>query len=72
MGESGQTRELDVDGLGERERVEGGPEVLEVGHAHRIGLGAGLDALEGRLGAIVHAVDPGAHALLAEQLHGRE
>jgi hypothetical protein len=44
MGEGRQARELDVDGLGEREGVEGGPEVLEVGHPHGYGLGAGLDA----------------------------
>jgi hypothetical protein len=44
MGEGRQKRALDVDGLGEREGVEGGPEVLEVGHAHGHGLGAGRDA----------------------------
>ena len=49
VGEGVQARELGVDGLGEREGVEGGPQVLEVGHPHRLGLGAGLDALEGRL-----------------------
>jgi len=72
VGEGGQARELEVDGLGEREGVEGGPEVLEVGHSHGNSLGAGLDALEGRLRTVVHAMDPGTDALLADELHGRQ
>ena len=72
MREGGQPAQLLVDGLGEREGVEGGPEVLEVSHAHRHGLRAGLDTLEGGLGAIVHAMDPSPHPGFADKLHGRQ
>ena len=72
MREGGQPAQMLVDGLRKREGVEGGPEVLEVGHPHRHGLGAGLDALERGLGAIVHAADAGPHPGFAEEFHRRQ
>ena len=72
MGEGGQACELDVDGLGECEGVEGGPEVLGVGHPHWHSLGAGLDAIERGLGAIVDTADPGPHPGFADERHGRQ
>ena len=72
MGEGGQACELAVDGLGEREGGEGGPEVREVGHSHGNRLGASLDARERGLGAIVDTADPGPHPGFADELHGRQ
>ena len=72
VSEGVEARKLGVDGRCEHEGIEGGPEVLEVGDPHGVRLGAGLDTLEGGLGAVVDAADPGPHPGLADELHGRQ
>jgi hypothetical protein len=57
-----QAPELLVDGLRKGEGIELRPERRELGHLRRIGLGAGLDAVEGGLRAGVDPPDPGPHA----------
>ena len=72
MREGGQPAQLLVDGLREGEWIEPRPEGRELGDLRRVGLGARLDALEGGLGAIVHAADAGPHPGFADELHGRQ
>ena len=67
-----QTTELLVDGLREGEGIELRPERRELGHLRRIGLGAGLDAVEGGLRAAVDPPDPGPHADLLCELDRRQ
>ena len=62
MRERVEPRELLVNGLREGKGIELRPERAELSDLDGIGLRAGLDALEGRLWAIIHAPNPSPHA----------
>ncbi len=72
MRECVEPGQVGLDGLRQDEGVELVPAGLELRHPRAVGLGAGLDALEGRLRPVVHAADPGADSDLADELDGRQ